>query len=185
MPDIIKKASKCLMFLKTIFKFLRKLIGYKFEKEHYFIEFLKIMYDAGDRGLSEEEIRNSMISKGYFSKDEMDFGWMEGGIFYRYSHNPNTYVMYICTDSLKKYYVLTPEYIIKHLEYIQLQDARQSSKKATCIAFTSIAISIVLGLISIWASFQPVEVKSISDKLYNQIYYSIREVVTYVKPEGK
>lgn len=95
--------------------------------------------------------------------------------------------------------ILSPEYISRYLEYVELQEARENAENATVLATASIErsdksiklaqksliVSALLAICSILLSFLTLYDSRKSgreiDKKIDRIYYSVREIVTEQK----
>jgi len=123
-----------------------------------YIKVLKFALERGDEGLSYQEFKEE------FGNDKEAI-WISALKNQSLTHMDKEEVT---TGTYTSYYILSFEARFKLIEYLELQEARSSSKIATRIAISALVVSIVSTSFSIYLEIlSSEEIKSLFDKLNN------------------
>lgn len=121
-------------------------------KENYFMDMLKIGYKAEEKGVSIDEMYKELKALGYDVKKEQIAKTtsitysLESSYKEMFLSVKGAYSWLTTTCNIK--YKMKIEYVSRYLEYIELKEAREYSKKSLTIAILALFATAVSILIS-------------------------------------
>lgn len=111
-------------------------------KDHIYTVVLTWAYEKQQAGFTRVELIQSLNLEG----DRMN--WVVKTFFEGTNDNPPLIGHFVTRDG-KDYYALSSRGIAAAIDYLELKESKESSRQAKTIAYWSIGIGVVVGLVQI------------------------------------
>jgi hypothetical protein len=115
-------------------------------KDHIYIQILTWAYDKQQTGFTREEMNEKFNLKGEL------FTWVNEAFFFG-TNDDRPLMSVLIRREEKDYFALSGKGISAAIDYLELKEARESSKEARMIAIISIIIGIIVGIAQIIVAF--------------------------------